>query len=128
MEGELVMVERISRIYYEGKYYQVSAWQIGDVVKNAGPMTIVAGGLRFMWAAVRYAVFNEPIRNMKDAYTAQFGSTLYEMFFRRYTEKVWGKPLRGAVRRLGRPTKQGPVDLDGRCGKRCRPQEPRCKA
>jgi protoporphyrinogen oxidase len=29
---------------------------------------------------------------MKDAYTAQFGSTLYEMFFRRYTEKVWGKP------------------------------------
>ena len=29
---------------------------------------------------------------MQDAYTAQFGSTLYEMFFRHYTEKVWGKP------------------------------------
>src|SRR6185437_16597398 len=43
-------------------------------------------------AAVRYAAMNRPIRNMKDAYTAQFGSTLYEMFFRRYTEKVWGKP------------------------------------
>ena len=91
MEGELVMVERISRIYYRGKYYMYPV-EIGDVVKNAGPVTIVKAGMAFLWAATRYAVFNHPIRNMKDAYTAQFGSTLYEMFFRRYTEKVWGKP------------------------------------
>lgn len=91
MEGELVMVERISRIYYDGKYYMYPV-AIGDVVKNAGPVTIVKAGFAFMWAAVRYAAFNSPIRNMKDAYTAQFGSTLYQMFFRRYTEKVWGKP------------------------------------
>ena len=91
MEGELVMVERISRIYYGGKYYMYPV-AIGDVIKNAGIVTIVKAGFAFMWAAVRYAVFNRPIKNMKDAYTAQFGSTLYEMFFRRYTEKVWGKP------------------------------------
>jgi protoporphyrinogen oxidase len=91
MEGELVMVERISRIYYSGKYYMYPV-QIGDVVKNAGPVTIVKAGFAFIWAAVRYAALNHPIGNMKDAYTAQFGSTLYEMFFRRYTEKVWGKP------------------------------------
>ncbi len=91
MEGELVMVERISRIYYDGKYYMYPV-AIGDVVKNAGPVTIVKAGFAFLWAALRYAVLNRPIRNMKDAYTAQFGSTLYEMFFRRYTEKVWGKP------------------------------------
>ncbi len=91
MEGELVMVERISRIYYDGKYYMYPV-EIGDVIKNAGPVTIMKAGFAFLWAAVRYAVLNQPIRNMKDAYTAQFGSTLYEMFFRRYTEKVWGKP------------------------------------
>jgi protoporphyrinogen oxidase len=91
MEGELVMVERISRIYYDGKYYLYPV-AIGDVIKNAGPVTIIKAGFAFIWAAVRYAGFNAPIRNMKDAYTAQFGSTLYEMFFRRYTEKVWGKP------------------------------------
>ena len=91
MEGELVMVERISRIYYDGKYYMYPV-AIGDVVKNAGLITSVRAGFSFLWAAVRYAAFNRPIRNMKDAYTAQFGSTLYEMFFRRYTEKVWGKP------------------------------------
>ena len=91
MEGELVMVERISRIYYNGKYYMYPV-EFGDVIKNAGPVTIVKAGFAFLWAAIRYAGFNRPIRNMKDAYTAQFGSTLYEMFFRRYTEKVWGKP------------------------------------
>ena len=91
MEGELVMVQRISRIYYDGKYFMYPV-AIGDVVKKAGPATIFRAGLAFLWAAVRYSVFNSPIRNMKDAYTAQFGSTLYEMFFRRYTEKVWGKP------------------------------------
>jgi protoporphyrinogen oxidase len=91
MEGELVMVERISRIYYDGNYYMYPV-AIGDVIKNAGPVTIMKAGFAFLWAAIRYAGFNAPIRNMKDAYTAQFGSTLYEMFFRRYTEKVWGKP------------------------------------
>lgn len=91
MEGELVMVERISRIFYSGKYYMYPV-AIGDVVKNAGLITIIKAGFAFIAAAMRYAVLNRPIRNMKDAYTAQFGSTLYEMFFRRYTEKVWGKP------------------------------------
>ena len=91
MEGELVMVERISRIYYDGQVLHVSG---GDRRRReeCGPVTIVKAGFAFLWAALRYAVLNRPIRNMKDAYTAQFGSTLYEMFFRRYTEKVWGKP------------------------------------
>ena len=91
MDGHLVMVERISRIYYGGKYYMYPV-AIGDVIKNAGLVTIAKAGFAFMWAAVRYSVFNRPIKNMQDAYTAQFGSTLYEMFFRHYTEKVWGKP------------------------------------
>ncbi len=91
MEGNLVLVQRISRIYYGGKYFLYPV-TIGDVVKNAGPVTIVKAACAFFAALVRFGAFGKPIKNMKDAYTAQFGSTLYEMFFRRYTEKVWGKP------------------------------------
>jgi len=91
MEGELVRVERISRIYYGGKYYMYPV-EVGDVIRNAGLPTIVKAGLTFVVAAVRYGVLDRPVRNMKEAYTAQFGSQLYEMFFRRYTEKVWGMP------------------------------------
>jgi protoporphyrinogen oxidase len=33
-----------------------------------------------------------PIVSMEDAYINQFGRTLYELFFQRYSEKVWGLP------------------------------------
>jgi protoporphyrinogen oxidase len=91
MDGHLVLVKRISRIYYSGIYFQYPI-SVEDVVRKAGPRTIVKAGASFVWSLVRYGAFGRPIRHMKDAYTAQFGSTLYEMFFRRYTEKVWGKP------------------------------------
>jgi len=91
MEGELVLVERISRIYYGGKYFNYPV-AVGDVIEKAGLLTIVKAGLSFLLALIRYGALNRPIRNMKDAYTAQFGATLYEMFFRHYTEKVWGRP------------------------------------
>jgi protoporphyrinogen oxidase len=91
MEGELVMVERISRIYYGTKYYSYPV-SFGDVMKNTGLVMLLRAGLDFMWSAWVYGVMNRPIRNMKDGYTAQFGSTLYKMFFERYSEKVWGKP------------------------------------
>ena len=29
---------------------------------------------------------------MERAYIAQFGASLYRMFFQRYSEKVWGRP------------------------------------
>jgi protoporphyrinogen oxidase len=91
MAGHLVAVKRISRIYYGGTYFHYPI-SIGDVMKKTGPLTLPKAGMSFLWALLRYGAFSAPIRNMKDAYTAQFGSTLYEMFFRRYTEKVWGKP------------------------------------
>jgi protoporphyrinogen oxidase len=91
MRDEIVMVERISRIYYNGLYYTYPV-EIGDVVKKAGLFTIARAGFTFVSAAIRYGVFNRPIKNIEDAYIAQFGSTLYSMFFEQYTEKLWGLP------------------------------------
>ncbi len=91
MEGELVLVNRISRICYKGKFYHYPI-RISDIVKNTGPVTVLHAGLSFLWASVTGALFSKPIVTMKDAYTAQFGAKLYDMFFRRYSEKVWGKP------------------------------------
>lgn len=91
MEGELVMVERISRIYYDGRYFFYPI-QFKDIFKKTGPVTIMHAGLAFMWAMFKKAAFDSPITNMKEAYTSQFGSKLYDMFFRQYSEKVWGRP------------------------------------
>tara|TARA_R110002072_G_scaffold43340_16_gene121856 strand:+ start:7253 stop:8737 length:1485 start_codon:yes stop_codon:yes gene_type:complete len=91
MGSEVVWVERISRIYYDGGYYSYPI-SILNVIKNTGLVTIAYAGVTYLLSALQYSVFNKPIRNMKDAYVAQFGGKLYDMFFRRYSEKVWGLP------------------------------------
>lgn len=91
MEGEIVMVDRISRIYYDRKYFFYPI-KFSDIFKNTGPLTILHAGFGFLWAAIRQAAGNQPIVNMKQAYVSQFGNKLYDMFFRLYSEKVWGRP------------------------------------
>ena len=45
--------------------------------------------------------------------TNQFGERLFSIFFKTYTEKVWGMSCKEISRRLGRPAHQGPVAVDG---------------
>ncbi len=91
MEGEIVWVDRISRIYYGGKYFNYPV-RFGDVVRKSGPLTILHAGLSFLWAVVKNALGSKPPVTMRDAYVRQFGYKLYDMFFRLYSEKVWGLP------------------------------------
>lgn len=91
MGGEIVWVNRISRIYYDESYYTYPL-NIPDVIRNANFLTILWAGMMYLKSALQYAVLNKPITNMEEAYTAQFGSKLYDMFFRRYSEKLWGLP------------------------------------
>lgn len=91
MEGEYVMVNRISRIYYDGKYFSYPI-RFSDILKNTGIFTILHAGVAFVWAVLKQSISNQPIVTMKQAYVSQFGSKLYDMFFRLYSEKVWGRP------------------------------------
>lgn len=91
MEGEYVMVNRISRIYYDGKYFSYPI-RFSDILKNTGIFTILHAGIAFVWAVLKQSISNQPIVTMKQAYVSQFGSKLYDMFFRLYSEKVWGRP------------------------------------
>jgi protoporphyrinogen oxidase len=91
MKGELIMVPRISRIYFKGKFflYPVS---VKNVLANAGIFRCIAASFSFVAAQIRYGLFKKPIVSMQDAFEMQFGAVLYDMFFRRYSEKVWGRP------------------------------------
>jgi protoporphyrinogen oxidase len=91
MAGEIVLVERISRIYYNRKFFFYPI-RFGDVLKNTGPITILHAGFAFIWSVFKQSYHPRPIVTMKQAYVAQFGTKLYDMFFRMYSEKVWGRP------------------------------------
>ena len=78
---------RLSRIYYGGKYYSypLSAF---EALRNLGIFT-----QRRLHALVRLGASCCPIENPKnfhDWVRNQFGEKLFSIFFKTYTEKVWG--------------------------------------
>ena len=91
MKGELVLVDRISRIYHNGQYFTYPI-RLKEILTQSHPLTIVGIGVSFLWSSLKQAVIDQPIVDMERAYIAQFGTSLYRMFFQRYSEKVWGRP------------------------------------
>ena len=77
---------RLSRIYYGGKFYAYPL-RAFEALRNLGLLTSIACILSYAWAKCRPIerprTFLEWVRN-------QFGERLYSIFFRTYTEKVWG--------------------------------------
>jgi protoporphyrinogen oxidase len=80
--------KRLSRIYYRGRLFRYPL-EIMDVLHNLGPREagacITSYLLRPRKAAESVATFEDWVCNA-------FGRRLYEIFFKTYTEKVWGIP------------------------------------
>ena len=90
MEGELVTVHRTSRIYFGGKYIDYPV-KIGNVFRTTGIVTSIHAALSYAFTQVMAFVRPRKVETIEQAYIAQFGTKLYQMFFKRYTEKVWGR-------------------------------------
>lgn len=87
---ELVTVDRISRIYFEGTFFYYPL-KIGNALAGMGlrrSVRAVADALAIKIRPIK--ISGEP--TMEQAYVNQFGRTLYNQFFRAYSEKVWGMP------------------------------------
>jgi protoporphyrinogen oxidase len=87
---ELVMVDRISRIFFDGRYVDYPL-RAGNVLSRVGPVTSVRAIGDFVVSKASQRLTHKPVISMEDAYVAKFGRTLYELFFRDYSEKVWGQ-------------------------------------
>ncbi len=79
---------RMSRIYYEGKYYSypLRAFQ---ALFNLG----LTRSALCMASFARARLFpNRSVKSFEDWTVNAFGWKLYSIFFKTYTEKVWGMP------------------------------------
>ena len=85
---EFISVPRLSRIYYEGKYF--------DYPLKAGNALRGLGALRATLMVISYLrahLWPNPVEeNLEQWVTNRFGKRLYNTFFKTYTEKVWGIP------------------------------------
>src|SRR5437588_1613344 len=77
---------RLSRIYYGGKFYSYPL-KAFEALSNLGLMQSAACMLSYGWAKAfpirEPRTFHHWVRN-------QFGERLFRIFFKTYTEKVWG--------------------------------------
>ncbi|HYI24071.1 MAG TPA: FAD-dependent oxidoreductase [Thermomicrobiales bacterium] len=90
VDDELLWVERISRIYFDGKFIDYPL-KIGSALKAVGPVTAARAVADYGRSRVQQKVRPHDIVSMEDAYIDQYGETLYKLFFQAYSEKVWGK-------------------------------------
>lgn len=88
MGSEFLLRPRTSRIYYDGKFYDYPI-KAFNALWNMGLWRSVLIVLSYL----QYKIF--PYRKeetFEQWVTNRFGKRLYEIFFKTYTEKVWGIP------------------------------------
>jgi len=86
--GDFLMRPRLSRIYYEGKFFDYPIKPL-NALRNLG----VGEALRCALSYLRVQVRPPADRSTLEGYiVANYGWRLYEHFFKTYNEKVWGVP------------------------------------
>ncbi|MXP44662.1 NAD(P)/FAD-dependent oxidoreductase [Allopontixanthobacter sediminis] len=90
LPDDFIQRPRMSRIYYEGKFYSYPL-RAFEALANLGILRSTA----CMVSYLRYKLFPvADVRSFEDWTTNQFGHKLYSIFFKTYTEKVWGMPCK----------------------------------
>src|ERR671933_1895901 len=89
MEEEFLLRPRMSRIYWNKKFldYPLNGM---DVIKKLGPVELTRALLSYLRSALFRRKGNE--ESLEEWVTNRFGRRLFELFFKSYTEKVWGVP------------------------------------
>src|SRR5438309_2634236 len=86
--GDLIGRTRVSRIFYRGKFFNYPL-TASNALGHLGALesaACIVSYLRYRAAPIR------PEVSFQDWVTNRFGRRLFDIFFRTYTEKVWGMP------------------------------------
>ena len=88
LPDDFIQRPRMSRIYYEGKFYSYPL-RAFEALSNLGiwrsTTCMVSYGMSKLFPI-------KEVKSFEDWTSNQFGKKLYSIFFKTYTEKVWGMP------------------------------------
>ena len=83
---EFISVPRLSRIHYNGRFFDYPL-KAGNALSGLG----VINAVRILGSYLRWQYRPHPVEeNFEQWVTNRFGKRLFEIFFKTYTEKVWG--------------------------------------
>ena len=85
---EFLLRPRLSRIHYDGHFYDYPL-KVTNALRGLGIREAALVGLSYAKAGFAPSL---PEITFEQWVSNRFGQRLYEMFFKTYTEKVWGMP------------------------------------
>jgi protoporphyrinogen oxidase len=88
IKDDYTLINRLTRIYYRNKFFNYPI-KLFNVLRNL-PLTII---VKILWEYMRIRLF--PFKNpitFEEWVSNRFGRKLYEIFFKHYSEKLWGIP------------------------------------
>ncbi|WP_428964351.1 NAD(P)/FAD-dependent oxidoreductase [Micromonospora fluostatini] len=87
-DEDFLLRPRMSRIHYRGRLFDYPL-RAGNALGNLGVVEAVRCVGSYLWSRVRPPADQS---HFEGWVSARFGTRLYRMFFKTYTEKVWGIP------------------------------------
>ena len=88
VKDDYTLVNRMTRIYYRNRFFHYPI-KLFNVLRNLPPVTI----FMILWEYLRVKLF--PFKNpttFEEWVSNRFGRKLFEIFFKHYSEKLWGIP------------------------------------
>jgi protoporphyrinogen oxidase len=83
---EFLVRQRLSRIYYRGKFFYYPL-RVGNALAGLGPVE----SLKIVSSYLKSQILpTKPEISFEDWVSNHFGRVLFNIFFKTYTEKVWG--------------------------------------
>lgn len=86
--SDMIRVGRLSRILYNGKFFDYPLKAM-NAFRNLGLIETLRCSFSYLWAQ---AFPRKEEKSFEDWIVNRFGYRLYSIFFKTYTEKVWGMP------------------------------------
>lgn len=83
----MLLRNRVSRIYYNDKFFDYPVSMKPETIRNMGFWTTIKAGFSYLWSCIHKL----PEDSLENFYINRFGKVLYQMFFEGYTEKLWGR-------------------------------------
>src|SRR4051812_42313967 len=88
-QPSMLVRQRKSRIYFLRKFFAYPIQLSADTLRNLGLTRVLKIGLSYL----KTLIFPpKRVDNLEQFFISRFGKELYLLFFKSYTEKVWGVP------------------------------------
>jgi len=88
-DKKMLVIQRLTRIYFLRRFFAYPIQLSIDTLKTLGLLKTLKLLVSFLYAKL---LPHRPVVTLEDFIINQFGRQLYLLFFKDYTEKVWGVP------------------------------------